>query len=74
MYVRQQPTTVVYTRNDHYITNNASFLQVETNYDFGSIAQCINLSVDLLQQLQCGVCTEGMHTKLTEKFCILAIY
>ena len=31
-----------YTRNNYYSTNDASFLQVETNYDFWSAAQCVN--------------------------------
>ena len=38
-----QPTTVLHTKqNDHYTTKDASFVQVEVNYDFWSAAQYVN--------------------------------
>ena len=40
-----------YTQNDHYTTNDASFLPVEKNYDFWSAALYVNPFVELLQQL-----------------------
>ena len=42
-----------YTRNDHYSTNDSSFLQVEMKYDFWSAAQYVN---PFVEQLQCSVC------------------
>ena len=58
------PLRLYYTRNAHYTTNDASFLQVENNYDFWSAAPYVNPIVDLLQQLLSGL----------EKFRIIAIY
>ena len=42
---------LAYTLNDHYPTNDASFLQGETNYDFWCAAQYVNPFIELLQQL-----------------------
>ena len=39
-------------RNDHYTTNDASFLQVESNYDFWSAVQYVNPFIMILQQIQ----------------------
>ena len=49
MYVRQQ--TYDCTTHETTTTNDASFLQVETNYDFWSAAQYVNPLIELLQQL-----------------------
>ena len=40
-----------YTRNDHYTTSDASFLQIEMSYDFWSAAQHVNPHIKLLQQV-----------------------
>ena len=51
MHVRQQTYDCTTQETINYTTNDASFLQVETNYDFWSAAQYVNPLVELLQQL-----------------------
>ena len=52
MYVRQQTYDRTTQEMTNYTTNDASFVEVETNYDFWSASRYVNPFVELLQQLQ----------------------
>ena len=48
-----------YTPNNHFTTNDMSVVQVEMNYDFWFVIQCVNPFFVLLQWIQC---TQHMYS------------